>query len=67
MTKPQLTENTEWAVKTGAIVCLTLAGCFWFHNRLAAVEVVQAEQRTETRLILETVRRIEDRINVPRP
>lgn len=58
MTRQQLSENTGWVVRTGAIAALMLAGAFWFHNRLAAVEVAQEAQKTKIDLIYDMVKDI---------
>lgn len=60
MTKQQFTENTGWVVRTGAIVALFLAGAFWFHNRLAAVEIAQEAQKTKLDMIYEMVKDIKE-------
>jgi uncharacterized membrane protein YciS (DUF1049 family) len=65
MTKQQLSEHTPWVVKTGVIVGLLCAGAFWFHNRLAAVEVAQAESKTKVDMILDIVRDIRSDIRKP--
>ena len=62
MTKQQFTENTGWVIRTGAIAGLFLAGAFWFHNRLAAVEVSQEAQKTKLDLIYEMVRDIRQEV-----
>lgn len=67
MTKAQIHEGTGWVIRTGVIAGLLCAGAFWFHNRLAAVEVAQAEAKTKVDMILDIVKDIrEDQRNARR-
>lgn len=60
MTKAQIHEGTGWVVRTSVIAGLLCAGAFWFHNRLAAVEIAQAEAKTQTSMILDIVKEIRE-------
>jgi hypothetical protein len=40
----RLSENTSVVIKAGAIAAAIVAVLWWFHGRIAAVEIKQAEQ-----------------------
>lgn len=67
MTKQQIHEGTGWVVRTGAIVALLCLGAAWFHNRLAAVEVAQAEAKTKVDMILDIVKGIREDVRANHP
>lgn len=62
MTKQQIHEGTGWVLRTGVIVSLLCCGAFWFHNRLAAVEVSQAEGKTKLDMIYDIVKDIRSEV-----
>jgi hypothetical protein len=64
MTKT-ITENTGVVIRYGVIGVLLLAALGTLHNRLSAVEIVQAEQKTDIKYIKEGVDRIESRLAKP--
>jgi len=50
-----ITENTPLILRAGVAVALLIGVTVWFNNRLSAVEVAQAEQRSDIRHVLEVV------------
>ena len=56
MTKQQLQDSTGVVVRLGAIAAAVLGLGVFFHNRLAAVEIKQAEQARDVQYILEAVK-----------
>lgn len=62
MTKQQVTENTGIVFKWGAIATALLSVGIWFNARLSAVEVTQAEHKSDLNHILKSLDRIESRL-----
>jgi hypothetical protein len=64
MTKA-ITENTGVVIRYGVIGALLLAALGTLHTRLSAVEITQAEQKTDIKYIKESVDRIESKVSKP--
>ena len=54
MTKP-ITDGTGVLIRAGAIAAAVIALAAWFNTRLSAVEIQQAEQKSDTRHIIDLV------------
>ncbi len=62
MTKQQITENTGIVFKWGAVGALMLTFGVWVNTRLSAVEITQAEQKSDMRHVMDSLNRIESRL-----
>ena len=62
MTK-QITENTGLVIRWGVISAAILSVLVWFNTRISAVEISQAEQKSDIRHVLDAVTRIESKLD----
>jgi hypothetical protein len=62
MTKQQVTENSGVVFRWGSVAILLLSFGIWVNTRLSAVEITQAEQKSDMRHVMDSLNRIETKI-----